>query len=743
MKNKYVLISFMVLLFATLISGQEWKKAAVQSLPSFYSSFFLNANVGWFVGSKGLIMKTNDGGRTWTDITTAITEDLKSVFFLDENTGFIGSAAKLYKSTDGFTSYTSVDVTGALTSSPSYFKIYFSNTQNGWVLSSTSSVGKILQTTDGGATWTNPVNNTAGNLQTMDFFSGTAGITAGGGSGKCDIYFTNDGTTWTKAAAPTFPPGYTRTDIRGVYMCNTNVAYATGWGSMVGNQASIHIKTTDGGATWTYLSQSETNKVYDNMYGFYFKDANTGLVSGGGTKTSILLKTVDGGVNWEPIDIPCGSQISKLFGFGDIVIAATNSGSFLKSTNFGTTWELLTQIPITTLNAIFAVNDNIIYAGGQDGVLLKTTDAGKTWQTFTQRVNNAGSNIQGLYFVNENLGYSANSYSMIAKTTNGGITWTACKGDSTAATFTNYAVTFTSADVGFIVGKAGSNKDVIYKTTDGGVTFITTTNVVSANLRGIAFFNSQIGAVVAEKMKAMYTTDGGTTWQASTISGVPAASATATLREVAFITANEAIAVGDKVTLRTTDGGATWNYINTAISQSLTGVAFLNNVTWAVGVKTASPKSIGILESTDNGQSWSNQVNYNVFDSLNSVYDITISPSGAAYVCGGLSSVYTNSILVSVEENGNELPTVFELKQNYPNPFNPSTKINYIMNQAGVVKLNVYDVLGRLVKSLLNKYQDAGSHSIQFDANGLASGAYIYTLSINNSITSKKMILIK
>jgi hypothetical protein len=133
-----------------------------------------------------------------------------------------------------------------------------------------------------------------------------------------------------------------------------------------------------------------------------------------------------------------------------------------------------------------------------------------------------------------------------------------------------------------------------------------------------------------------------------------------------------------------------------------------------------------------------------VFDTLSLVYnDIAIAPSGSVFVCGGSSSIYTNSTAVGVEEDENELPSEFSLHQNYPNPFNPVTKIGYSLNKSGLVRLNVYDVLGRLVKTLINQHQDAGNHSVEFDAGGIASGTYIYTISVNNFITSKKMVLVK
>jgi hypothetical protein len=83
------------------------------------------------------------------------------------------------------------------------------------------------------------------------------------------------------------------------------------------------------------------------------------------------------------------------------------------------------------------------------------------------------------------------------------------------------------------------------------------------------------------------------------------------------------------------------------------------------------------------------------------------------------------------------------LMSNYPNPFNPSTQISYQLEKAGLVSLKVYDILGRNVATLVNRYQDAGKYNVTFNAANLASGIYIYQLRTNNLISTKKMILMK
>jgi hypothetical protein len=94
-------------------------------------------------------------------------------------------------------------------------------------------------------------------------------------------------------------------------------------------------------------------------------------------------------------------------------------------------------------------------------------------------------------------------------------------------------------------------------------------------------------------------------------------------------------------------------------------------------------------------------------------------------------------------EETEEIPTSYSLVQNFPNPFNPTTTIQFSLPQAGDVSLKIYNLLGEEVKTLVNEYKEIGNHSVQFNANNLASGIYFYRLQAENFVETKKMILLK
>ena len=102
----------------------------------------------------------------------------------------------------------------------------------------------------------------------------------------------------------------------------------------------------------------------------------------------------------------------------------------------------------------------------------------------------------------------------------------------------------------------------------------------------------------------------------------------------------------------------------------------------------------------------------------------------------------TTKIVTGVEDVLN-IPTDYKLEQNYPNPFNPSTKIQYTLPKNTFVKIIIYDVLGNVVETLVNKEQSLGEHTVNFNANNIASGIYFYQLKTNAKIITRKMVLMK
>ncbi len=111
---------------------------------------------------------------------------------------------------------------------------------------------------------------------------------------------------------------------------------------------------------------------------------------------------------------------------------------------------------------------------------------------------------------------------------------------------------------------------------------------------------------------------------------------------------------------------------------------------------------------------------------------------------GNSRFVITTSTSTSIPGNtSGDLPEKISLAQNYPNPFNPTTIISYELPEAGEVSLDVFDITGRQVATLVNGHIQAGSHQVTFDASNLSSGIYIYRLQTGGTTLTRKLTLIK
>ena len=201
-----------------------------------------------------------------------------------------------------------------------------------------------------------------------------------------------------------------------------------------------------------------------------------------------------------------------------------------------------------------------------------------------------------------------------------------------------------------------------------------------------------------------------------------------------------------------TDSGRTWTTRNQNLGFS--SLQFIGNNILAT--------SGGIYRSVDNGNTWiavDTSAVSSTFGMLSFTPTDVYAVSGIPHTdlprlfMGPASEVVRAPIsgVTPVIEPPRTIPSSFSLSQNYPNPFNPSTAIGYQLSAVSRVSLKAYDVLGRLVKTLVNnEVESAGNYEVRFDGSGLASGVYFYRLTAspvsgaNTGYTKvMKMVLLK
>ncbi len=202
----------------------------------------------------------------------------------------------------------------------------------------------------------------------------------------------------------------------------------------------------------------------------------------------------------------------------------------------------------------------------------------------------------------------------------------------------------------------------------------------------------------------------------------------------------------------TTNGGVSWTAVAGNLEQNPDGTGNGPSCRWAAIRNVSGGKvflvgtSTGLyVTSTLNGMStvWQQQAPSTIGRGIVNAI-ATRESDGLVVVATHGNGVYSGTVnsLVSAPNPATK-PSAFRLSQNYPNPFNPSTTIEYQLPSPSAVKLEIFDALGRKITTLVNERQDAGKHQVQFNAAGLASGAYFYKLQAGNNVETRKMLLVK
>ena len=139
------------------------------------------------------------------------------------------------------------------------------------------------------------------------------------------------------------------------------------------------------------------------------------------------------------------------------------------------------------------------------------------------------------------------------------------------------------------------------------------------------------------------------------------------------------------------------------------------------------------------------QVNIMALLSLNSRYHWTVDVTDGNSIVASPDTfcVITSSAITGNDDKVETIPTKFSLSQNYPNPFNPSTVIQYQLPTVSIVRLKVFDLLGREMVTLVNEKKSPGSYQVMWKAAGLVSGVYFYSLQAGSFVDTKKLLLLK
>lgn len=669
-----------------------------------FSGWFFDANTGYVTGQSvsgdgGFIRKTTNGGESFSNIALGLGTGIPRVYdiyFINSNTGFIcgNETVNVMKTVNGGTNWTSMS--NLPSKSYIYNCIYAIDENN--ILMGVSSEGvyrNVVRTTNGGTTWieqTLPAASIIVDFKDIVFQNANTGYISGNGTFENPAYFaytTNAGSTWTNPAFPNNKRGLYDLEIIGstVYVLGTDNSY---------------FYTSNLGVTWdsvNFRDPLNVNQPYEFIVYAFDINGDDAIVVGINGTVNI---SNNGGSSWRNVNYSVGNNmycfysIIALPGTQNVWAGTNGGGQILYSANRGTNWTLSQTSATGNFCEIEMLNSNTGFASGGDynlgaGYCYRTLNGGVNW-TATTPLPTPGIPRYGLSFVNEKTGWVFGGYEFgntdqIVKTTNGGVTWVGQVTNPQTDTAI-YQGDMADASTGYCIGPA------VYKTTNGGSNWNKLDNVPTyLRWSNVKAFTDKI-VYLGGNQRIYKTTDGGENWSETFIPTSPTV-----INNMDWTDLNNGMVVGTQgYTAKTTNGGITWTERNTGSSTLL-------------GVSMASKDTIFAA--------------------------CTINEYGAIF------RLYDTPVTSINPSLGMGIPAKFDLSQNYPNPFNPSTSINFEIPFSGKVSLKIFDMTGKEIATLVNEVKTAGYYSYNFDASGLSSGVYFYSLSADNFTMTKKMLLVK
>ena len=386
----------------------------------------------------------------------------------------------------------------------------------------------------------------------------------------------------------------------------------------------------------------------------------------------------------------------------------------------------------------FGYHNGITFLG-KDGV-SRSLNNGASWNRSDSGFSQMWTERQVNCFVTINNSVIAGVMThSIYKTTNDGLNWIRSAAGITSGATVNCLMKKDS------VVYAGTNDGIFYSTNDGNSWAVCSILMYNKNVIAINYIGSRLIASVqpdAIEEGIYLSTNNGANWYKS-ITGL---NSFATLYSIAVHRNNLVFASStDGIIYKSTNQGNSWiqTHSETVLGNFYNPVYALAsfNLSLIAGCNN------GIFMSTNAGVNWFNFY-FGVPEPGSQFQKDAIIKCGSTVFAAGNNGTYRIPYSsVSIQQISSSIPDKFELKQNYPNPFNPTTKINFLIPQSSFIQLKVFDISGREVKELYKGNVTAGEYSVNFDASGLTSGVYFYTLSGSNGAdqfsVTKKMLLVK
>lgn len=607
---------------AVQVGSSGWLWGAPLPQGNTIRSMSFAGATGYAAGDFGTLLKTTDGGASWSGLSVGSFQTFTTVQALSDRTVIAGGGCVARRSDDGGATFTRIPFTPKESSCPQpLVSLSFVDGRTGWLLLGD---GTVTETLDGGATYAQrtavPGTSAAGGQATptdLAFVSATTGYAVSSG-GK--IFQTTDaGQSWKVVSD-------TNRKVNDVTFVDAVHGFAVG-------DAGLFLRTVDGGATWTPKDLGAGGQNLTSV-----RCATTQLCIVATQSGTQLVRTPDAGDTASLVTPSTDPIFAAAFASPTRVAAAGSNGSSVVSVDGGLNF---TRVGGRLTGRYFGVRaggqTGTAYAPGDNGSLAVTLDGGKSWA----RGNVATSeDVRDVSFPTALTGFALDTQGGVFRTTNGGASWATLDTGTTASANAIYAPDDQTV---LTIGGRG-----VRRSTDAGDTFsqVSGTAVARTPLSGVDRAGSAIVAWGAQDL--IVSRDKGRTWRALRKPGryVRRNGKVVNrliLRAADFVSTTRGYVVDQYGRAwRTSNGGRSWTWLYGVGTDSVSGLAFSGAKTGylVTGGFGAVPGSGFLMRTTDAGVTWHPQF---VVNSAIPPLGIAAPGGGTDYLLSGTSSLLSST----------------------------------------------------------------------------------------------------
>jgi len=727
---KHLLLMF---LYSAAVTGQSaWFQYSPLPQGNALSKIrALDKDIAVAVGDTGTIVRTNDGGKTWT-VQHHTRHTLNSLFLVNRTTGYcVGDSGTILSTNDGGASW----VQYASLFKKNLNDVCFTSADTGWAVGDSVA---ILHTTDGGKNWNYlKIDDTPWlffYLKTVLFIGPMNGWICGYGTGcgchwgTCNYITIDGGTTWKRMNSSIIKIDERFTQIYAYTIQFTD--QNTGW--LAGNKSDNVVscpfiaQTTDGGNSWVEkkLSNSTFFLAGHSISSVFFHENQTGWIAYGKNE---LMRTDNEGVSWQKVDdarmtVPVHSVYFSDSTHGWL---CGKSGLLAKTVNSGISWEACSrQLPFIIHSIQYQTKNDVWVVGRSDtenGVLASSADGGK--QQWKIMISDRDIYYRKLHCIDANnlLLFGARQDStgsaylqVIFESTDGGLNWT----DIAAGGIDLDRYFFLNEKCGWarhVQETNGKYTSTLYQTNDGGYNWTKSGLIDATEVISLCFTTPNEGHCIAYPDIVYNTTTGGQTWEKQALPG------NVSINAIQFFDQATGWICGSRGSVfKTVDSGKSWNRVTTGVTDDLSSICFISATHgWVVGSNGT------ILFTSNGGLSWVREASLTK-EYLGYIYGTdstnvwTTTPSGIVLTKLPVDMTYKKN---NPPDNLSELHT--SVRVHYDGITKSLCLSGKALNQKSVIVVALHSLSGRVVRWYIFSPAENGLDGHRVTAADLGAGVYV------------------